>query len=106
VDTFYVQVNPNQYNITVRYYERVGSGFQEFDWREEFCSTFDGRFNLPEEKGPLEGTITYPMKSSGFLALFSVKTLYLEFEITDRSLNRSNTERTIEFTLNEIKQKK
>lgn len=99
-DTVYNEVNLNQYTILVRFYQKVGNNFQEFDWRKEFCSTYDNKFTvLSDRSSPLEGTITFSMKSFGFLNVFSVRPLYLEFQIIDRALNRSNIERTREFTL-------
>jgi hypothetical protein len=104
VDTFYNEVNLRQYTILVKFFEKVGNNYQEFDWRKEFCSTFDAKFQLLSDKtGPLEGTISYAMYSVGFNNIFSVKQLYLEFQIIDQAGNFSNTARTQEFTLADIK---
>jgi hypothetical protein len=104
-DTFYTEEHYYRNNLHVKFYERVGTSYPEFKWREEYCLSFDARFRpFSDGKSPVEGTIAYPMKSNGFNAIFGSKTIYLEFEINDRSLNRSNPEKTIEFTLNEIKQ--
>jgi len=77
--------------------------FEEFDWREEFCTTYDGRFPiLAKEKDlssatPLEGTLRYAMLSTGFKFQFSIKTLKLRVQIQDRLLNKSNVIETPEF---------
>ena len=112
VDTFYFQLNPNHYNIFVDFFVQNTDGtFKEFDWQKEFtypnCGiTFDGRFpRLSKDltqKTPLDGTIHYSMKSTGFLILFSIKTLKLRVRIQDRVLNKSNTIETPLFTLGGI----
>ena len=112
VDTFYFKLNPNHYNIFVDFFVQNTDGtFKEFDWQKEFtypnCGIpFDGRFpRLSKDltqKTPLDGTIHYSMKSTGFLILFSIKTLKLKVTIQDRSLNKSNTIETPLFTLGGI----
>lgn len=108
LDTFYYEVNTYYSNITVDFLVKQNNGtFEEFDWVTEFCVadnapglSFDGRFPvLAEKTGPLEGTLKYSMVSSGFLALFSVKTLKLRIQVYDRALNHSNVIETPEFTL-------
>jgi hypothetical protein len=113
IDTFYYQSNPNTHNIFVQYYVKNADGsFTEFEWTKQFgypfCATsFDGRFPILSKDLsqiiPLEGTIRYGMVSTGFLVLFSIKTLKLKVTIVDRALNRSNTVETPEFTLQSIK---
>ena len=87
--------------------------YKEFDWQKEFANypscgeTYDGRFPIMTkdltQKTPLEGTIRYAMKSTGFLILFSIKTLKLRITIQDRALHKSNTVETGDFTLQGIK---
>jgi hypothetical protein len=102
-DTLYFDQNLNYYNIRIRFYQKVGGDWQEFSWEEEFCSTFNGRYPvLSDRNDPLEGTLRYNMKSTGFLTLFSVKTLALDVIISDRSL-KSDSIRTPEFTLDRIR---
>jgi hypothetical protein len=102
-DTLYFDTNPNYYNIRIRFYQKINGVLQEFSWEEEFCSTFNGRLPLlSDNNAPLEGTIRYNMQSTGFLSLFSVKTLALDVIITDRFL-RSDSIRTPEFTLDRIR---
>lgn len=108
LDTFYYEINPFHNNITVDFLVKNSNGsFSEFDWVTEFCVadnkpglTYDGRFPvLADKSGPLEGTLTYSMVSSGFLAMFSVNTLKLRIKIYDRALHESNVIETPEFTL-------
>jgi len=102
---FYTEYNPNQFNITVEFQIKTGNTFTTFDWRQQLCTTFDGRFPILSDKtAPLEGTIHYAMKSSGFYNIFSTQTLRLKIQIMDRAFNKSNTIYTKEFTLDQIKQ--
>ncbi len=107
-DTLYFELNPDYYNITVEFWVKNSDGtFTEFDFREAFnypaCGgTFDGRFPIlykDKPGAPLEGKIRYGMGSTGFKALFSIKTLKLKVQIKDRALNRSKVIETTEFTL-------
>ena len=113
VDTFYIQLNPNHYNIFVDFFifDNATQTFKEFDWQKEFAypncgQTYDGRFPILSkdlsQKTPLDGTIHYAMQSIGFTILFSIKAFYLEVTIQDRILNKSNTIRTPTHTLQEI----
>jgi hypothetical protein len=112
-DTLYFQVNPNHYTIEVDFFIKQPShpdagadGYREYDWMEEFCTTFDGRFSqLSDTDTPLEGTIRYSMKSTGFPFIFSAYTMKLRISIKDRDLNVSNVIYTPEFTLDKIKAK-
>ena len=115
VDTFYFQRNPYHNNINVDFLVKNNDGsFTEFDWTKEFaypqCGiTFDGRFPVLSRdlsrNAALDGKIRYGMASTGFNVLFSIKTLKLRITIFDRSLNRSNTVETPEFTLQQIRNK-
>ncbi|MEO5603589.1 MAG: hypothetical protein ABIR06_21895 [Cyclobacteriaceae bacterium] len=102
-DMLYFTPNQNHYNIEVDFLVKDPSapgGFREFDWREEFCTTFDGRFPVFSDKlSSIEGTLRYSMTSLGFTSLFSIKTLKLRITIKDRALNSSNTIETPEFTV-------
>lgn len=104
LDQWYVEPNENHYNIAVQFLVKNADGsFTEFDWRREFCTTFDGRFPvLVDKTRPLEGTLSYAMTSTGFMTLFSQKTLKLRIQIKDRTLNKSNIIETEEFTLDKI----
>jgi hypothetical protein len=115
LDTFYYETNPNHYNIDVDFLVKSpkdpnadSEGFVVFDWRVETgkCSSNQyGRFPVLSQKlpRPLEGTLRYSMKSGGFLPLLGSKTLKLQIRIRDRALNVSNTIRTKEFTLTQIR---
>jgi hypothetical protein len=101
-DTLYFEHNPNHYTIEVDFLEKTGNNtFTEFDWRKEFCTTYDGRISqLTGNEGPIDGTLTYKIQSSGLEGIFSVKTLKLRVKIRDRAFHESNVIETPEFTLN------
>jgi hypothetical protein len=100
-DTLYVKPNPNHYNIEVDFFVKVSQNeFQEFDWREEFCTTFDGRFGiLSDNPRAMDGTLSYSMTSVGFKELFGGKTIKLRIKIRDQALNESNEVETREFQI-------
>ena len=111
IDTFYYEPNPNHYNIEVDFMVKRDNPatseveFEEFDWRENYCSTYDGRFpRLTENSRPVEGTLKYAMNSTGFYILFRQETLKLRIQIKDRALNKSNITETAEFKLDDIRQ--
>lgn len=98
------EINPYHYNIDVRFWYFEGGVYKEYDWVEEFCLTFNGRFNIPHDKdGPLEGTIRYAMLSNAFLAAFSIKSMKLSVQIRDRALHTSEEIYTPTFTLDGIR---
>lgn len=102
-DTLYYTPNPDHYNIEVDFLVKdptAPGGFREFDWRREYCTTFDGRFPVFSDKeSSIDGTLRYSMTSLGFTVLFSIKTLKLRVSIKDRQRNTSNVIETPEFTL-------
>jgi len=109
-DTVWVELNPDHYNIFVRFYEKKNGEYEEFDWRQPpYFQTFDGRFPLLNTKiedqrlviRPLEGSLRYGMTSSGWLFLFR-DTLKIEVMIQDRALNKYNVVSTPDFTLDMI----
>jgi hypothetical protein len=114
-DTFYVQANPNYYNIEVDFLVRDATNtdkYTEFDWRTyspfpNVCGqTFDQRFPVLSEGGSaLDGTLRYSMESIGFRKLFGTNVLRLRIQIKDRALHRSNVILTPPFTLDDIKKK-
>ena len=104
IDTVYFELNPDHYNIFVDFLVKQNDGsFEEFDWRTEFCTTYDGRFPILAKNSDLslnnsiEGTLRYAMLSTGFKLQFSIKTLKLRIQIQDRLLNKSNIIETPEF---------
>lgn len=108
-DTIYVQPNKFHFNIYVKYFVRKNGIYTEFDWLTAFdpvCGqSFNGRFpllNNPNRSRPLEGKLSYKMKSAGFELLFRQDTLRLDLYIIDRALNISNTISTPEFVLKNI----
>ena len=102
-DTLYFTPNQEHYNIEVDFLIKdplAPDGFTEFDWREEYCTTFDGRFPVfSDKKSSIDGTLRYTMTSLGFTSVFSIKTLKLRVSIKDRARNTSNIIYTPEFTL-------
>lgn len=102
-DTLYYTPNQRHYNIEVDFLVKdptAPGGFKEFDWREEFCTTFDGRFPVfSDKKSSIEGTLRYSMTSLGFTSLFSIKTLKLRVSIKDQAGHTSNVVETPEFRL-------
>ena len=99
-DTLLIEINPDHYNIEVDFLVKEGSTFTEFDWRKEFCTTFDGRFDLMlEDPRAIDGTLSYNMTSTGFKILFGGKTIKLSVKIRDRARNESNVIETREFII-------
>jgi hypothetical protein len=101
-DNFLFETNPDHYTIDVDFLiEQPDGSFKEFDWSEEFCSNFNGRFpRIPFKKsGPFTsnsfskstGEIRYTMPSAGFRTLFGGQNLKLRVVIRDRALHKSNT---------------
>lgn len=107
-DTVYYEPNIYHNNIQVDWLVKNNDGtFSVFDWTAtmpECGPVFEGRFPVLEDKTrAVEGTLRYSMTSTGFLQLFSIKTLKLRISIWDRSLHQSNIIETRQFTLNDIR---
>lgn len=102
-DTLYYTRNPTHNNIEVDFLVKdptAPGGFREFDWYEEYCQTFDGRFTiLSDGENAVDGNLRYAMTSTGFKINFSIKTLKLRVKIRDRALNESIEIETPEFRL-------
>lgn len=124
LDTLLIDFNENQFNIEVDFFVKKNGTFREVDLRAQprgsanentFCGiSFDGRFPcLSSEENPcsivrnsnrpIEGVITYDMKSGLFLPLFRTDTIKLEFKVRDRALHTSNVGESREFTLQSIR---
>jgi len=100
-DTILVRFNERHFNIYVDfYYKPPGQNdFVQFEWETEpgFYQSFHGRFpilNTEDYSRPLNGSLTYEMKSVGFQAIFRDYPLYLEVYILDRAGNKSNVIQT------------
>jgi hypothetical protein len=115
-DYRYTEFNLNYYNIFVDFYTQNSDlTFTKFDpasyFKRPFCDIkgYNGRFPILSKdlgkSSPLDGKLIYTMKSLGFEALFSIKTLKLVVTIQDRALNKSNTVETKEFKLKDILRK-
>lgn len=105
--------NPNHYNIEVKFWvfnSASGEFDKEFDWFEEYCITYNGRFatSLNEipvyTERPIEGTLRYAMPNTSFLTVFGSTPLQISARIRDRALNVSNTVYTEVFDLERIRQ--
>lgn len=124
LDTLKINFNKNQFNIEVDFLVKKNGVFEEIDLRAQppgssnqntLCGiSFDGRFpclstqdnpcdHVRNSNSPIEGTVTYEMKSGLFLPLFRTDTLKLSFLVRDRALNESNVAETPEFTLQSIR---
>jgi hypothetical protein len=107
-DTLLIQLNPRNKNIFIKtfYQPNPNSDFIEFQWDEApFFETFDGRFPLLNSESyerPLNGTLTYKIKSSGFLRIFREDPIIIETYILDRAGNKSNTVRSEPFVLKDV----
>jgi len=97
-DTLYVRFNERHFNIYISFfYKRPGdSDYRQFDWEREprFYQSFHGRFpilNTESYERPLNGSLTYEMRSAGFRSIFRDYPMYLQVYILDRAGNKSNT---------------
>jgi hypothetical protein len=119
-DAVLYKPNENHYNIFVEFWLfNNGTGsFEKYDWFEEYCITYNGRFPLIGAKpsGTIksghikvnirtqwDGKITYSMPNTSYLAIFGNSPIKLAITIKDRALNTSNTVITPEFILKDIK---
>lgn len=96
-DTILVEFNERHFNIYVDFYYQPpnNENFVQFEWETEpgFYQTFHGRFpilNSENYERPLNGSLTYEIKSGGFQAIFRDYPMYLEVYILDRAGNKSN----------------
>ncbi len=107
-DTFRVDFNEDYYNFFIKMYERTSTNddFTQVDTRAVFNTNINGRLPFLSKEmnknNTLEGVIKYKWQSAGWMARYSLKQLYFEIQIQDRSLKRSNTIRTPEFYLRDI----
>lgn len=124
LDTLLIDFNENQFNIEVDFFVKKNGSFEEVDLRAQprgsanentYCGlSFDGRFPclssednpcaiVRNSNRPIEGVISYDMKSGLFLPLFRTDTIKLQFRIRDRALHTSNVGESPEFTLQNIR---
>jgi len=104
-DTFYVQANPNYYNMEIRLFKKItNENYEEFDFSPYCPLSFNGRFpRLTDKENPLSGEITYSMTSSALEAIMGNNVWKLEVIIRDRMLHESESIQSRDFTLEEIK---
>ncbi len=104
-DTIYIVRNARFYNIFIKmFYKPGGKGdFVEFDWEDApYFQSFNGRFpilNTEEYARPLNGELTYEIKSAGFRPVFREDPIIIETYILDRAGNKSNTVQSKPFQL-------
>jgi hypothetical protein len=107
IDTAYFEINPYYYNIEIDFLiEQSDGSYEKFDWFENFCVTYDGRFPIIQtnkggiiQSGPFrvklnskwKGEIAYAMAGLSFKKLFANKRIKLQVKIIDRALHISNT---------------
>jgi hypothetical protein len=106
-DTFYVEANPNFYNIEVHLLRKVDVGqYEEFDFTPYCPLSFNGRFPILtdlDKENPLSGDIQYSMTSSAIENIMGNSIWKLRILIRDRGLNTSKAAESKDFTLEEIK---
>lgn len=106
-DLLYYTINPNAYNIEVRFWQFENGEYVEYDWfKFNNCQNFFGRFETSASSTyadrPIEGTLEYTMENSSFAATFGSRAIKVSVRIRDRALNTSNTVESPVFELNEI----
>lgn len=106
-DTFYIEQNPNFYNLEVHLFKKTGvNEFEEFDFTPYCPLSFNGRFPVltdMSKENPVSGEINYSMTSSAIEGIMGNNIWKLEVIVRDRSLNTSKVASSKEFTLDEIK---
>ncbi|MFM7486371.1 MAG: hypothetical protein ACKO13_05550 [Cytophagales bacterium] len=115
-DTVYMESNESYYNILVDLFIDDGTGnFKIFDPNTSPYFTFptcpgenfNGRFPVlssdPGKKAPLDGTLTYRIKSLLTEGIIGSKRFKLSVQILDRAYNRSNIIETEPTTLAAIR---
>jgi hypothetical protein len=107
-DTVLIDLNEFSSNIILNIYKKQNGDLINItrDFSLGGCQdAFNSRIPIFDSGNigrALEGTITYPMLSSGFQANFLNDSIFIEFFIYDRDLNKSNTIRTPDFTLQSL----
>ncbi len=108
-DTFWIEQNPNHFNIFVDFYVKKNGEWNLYDWitanPPQCGESYNGRFpilNTSGQKRPLEGSLKYAITGAGFEVIFKRDTLKLEISIQDRALQKSNFVQTQEFVLKDI----
>jgi hypothetical protein len=113
-DTLYIEYNESYYNILVDLLIDDGTGnFKSYDPNVDFpfpnCpdGNYNGRFPVlssdPGKKSPLDGTLTYKMKTLVTELVIGSKRFKLRIQILDRAYHRSNIIETAPTTLAAIR---
>ena len=107
--TFYHTINPNYYNITIEILEQTTTGFKPIIFLASGCnagSEFNARFPLLTKENdnvPLEGVLTYSIKSTGFQSKIGIRPFKIRIQIKDRALHLSNVIESKVVTLDKIR---
>lgn len=102
----YRKRNEDHYNISVRMFEQIGANtFQEFSLGNGCEPDFVGRFPVlsTEENSPLEGILSYSLKSTGLKPVMASKLFRFEITIKDRALHETPPLVTRVYTLDELR---
>lgn len=104
-DTVLIAQNPYLFNLHLKFFRKRRGQLEDITdlLGASSCSpAFNGQVPVFDDDNmgrPLNGTITYPMISSGFKPTFLVDSIIVEFYIYDRALHQSNVVRSPAFTL-------
>jgi len=104
-DTLLIEANDANKNIRLEFYRKRNGQYTNITQNlspNDCQDSFNARFPIFDSDNigrPLKGTIYYPILSSAFKPVFLNDSIMIEYFIYDRSLNKSNVARTIDFTL-------
>ncbi len=107
-DTIYIQPNEFNKNIYIDIFRKRNGNYilLDNDLSAGLCTqTFDARIPIFDEANvgrALSGSISYAMLSQGFIPLFRLDTIKIDFFIYDQALNQSNLASTPDFVLPDI----
>jgi hypothetical protein len=104
-DTLLIAQNPYLNNLDIKFLRKRKGQLEDITdlLGSESCSPpFNTRIPVFDDDNigrPLNGSVSYPMLSSGFKSTFLVDSIIIEFFIYDRALHKSNVVRSPAFTL-------
>jgi hypothetical protein len=94
-DTFYIEKNPNYKNIIIEFWKQptTGGALELVQFGAPCAPAFDTRFPVlshKDEGTPLEGVLTYSLKTNAIRDELMFNFFMLKIRIQDRTLNPSN----------------
>ena len=94
-DTFYIEQNPNFKNIVVEFWKQptTGGGLEQVHFGPPCLPAFDTRFPVLSDKDegtPLEGVLTYNLKTNAIRQELQFNFFMMKIRIQDRGLHPSN----------------